>query len=87
MTLDLRGAEYKSAGPGPGRTRSNRERCEGGQSQDTITREKRLTGPGGWVTNQKQRTAKDVQESRIQEAVNEEFTKDFEKDGKIVKSS
>lgn len=56
------------------------EGSEGGQSQDTITREKRLTGPGGRVTYQKQRTSQDVRESRIQEAANEEFKEEFEKD-------
>jgi len=50
VTWDLRGAECNSAVPGPGRTEHEErlsEGSEGGQSQDTITREKRLTGPEG----------------------------------------
>ena len=83
MTWDLRGAECNSAVPGPSRAEHEErlsEGSEGGQSQDTITREKRLTGPEGRVTYQIQRTSQDVRESRIQEAANEEFKEDFEKD-------
>ena len=88
MTWDLRGAECNSAVPGPGRAEHEErlsEGSEGGQSQDTITREKRLTGPEGRVTYQKQRTSQDVRESRIQEAANEEFKEDFEKDVRSLK--
>ena len=43
------------------------------------------TGPEGRVTYQKQRTSQHVRESRIQEAANEEFKEDFEKDVRSLK--